>query len=76
MGDSLLQAIGVRLHYALRPDAHIARIGGDEFAVLLQDVSDPLEAGSQANAVIDSFAKPFEVGGHRHLTAGITSDGR
>jgi len=64
VGDSLLQAIGVRLPYALRPDANIARLGGDEFAVLLQDVSDPLEAGSQANAVIDSFAKPFEVGGH------------
>ena len=64
VGDSLLQAIGVRLPYALRPDAHIARIGGDEFAVLLQDVTDPLEAHSQANAIVEAFAKPFEVGGH------------
>ncbi len=64
VGDSLLQAIGVRLPYALRPDAHIARIGGDEFAVLLQDVSGPLEASSQASAIIEAFAKPYEVSGH------------
>jgi len=34
VGDSLLQAIGVRLPYLLGPAAAIARIGGDEFAFL------------------------------------------
>lgn len=64
VGDCLLQAVGVRLPYTLRPDAHIARVGGDEFAVLLQDVSDPRAVYAQADAILQAFAKPFELGGH------------
>lgn len=64
VGDSLLQAIGVRLPYLLGRDAEVARIGGDEFAVLLRGISDPLEAHAQAQAILNAFRKPFDVGGH------------
>lgn len=64
VGDSLLQAISVRLPYRLGPRAEIARIGGDEFAVLLPDMGDPLVAQAEATAVVDAFATPFDVGGY------------
>jgi diguanylate cyclase (GGDEF)-like protein/PAS domain S-box-containing protein len=63
IGDSLLQAIGVRLPYMLGRHAEVARIGGDEFAVLLQGVSDPIEVHSQAQAILEAFRQPFELGG-------------
>jgi diguanylate cyclase (GGDEF)-like protein/PAS domain S-box-containing protein len=64
VGDSLLQAIAVRLPYLLRSDAVVARFGGDEFGVLLPGVSDPLVAHSQAAGILNAFATSFDVGGH------------
>ncbi|WP_234894730.1 EAL domain-containing protein [Agrobacterium vitis] len=64
VGDCLLQAIGVRLPYLLGRNAEVARIGGDEFAVLLRGASDLLETHAQAQAILEAFRKPFDVGGH------------
>jgi diguanylate cyclase (GGDEF)-like protein len=41
MGDLLLKEVVNRLRNAVRPDDLVARFGGDEFAVLLTEVSDP-----------------------------------
>jgi diguanylate cyclase (GGDEF)-like protein/PAS domain S-box-containing protein len=70
-GDSLLQAIGVRLPYLLDRNAEIARIGGDEFAVLLPGINNPLDVHAQAQAIVDAFRKPFDVGG-RVLELGVS----
>ncbi|XUY30131.1 putative bifunctional diguanylate cyclase/phosphodiesterase (plasmid) [Agrobacterium sp. rho-8.1] len=66
VGDCLLQAIGVRLPHMLDPKVQIARIGGDEFAVLLQGVNDPFEAHALAQTILKAFRKPFELGGQIH----------
>ena len=63
VGDSLLQAIAVRLPHLLPPKSEVARFGGDEFAVLLADVGDPAIASAEADAVLEAFKRPFEVGG-------------
>jgi diguanylate cyclase (GGDEF)-like protein len=63
VGDSLLQAVGVRLPNTLGPDADVARLGGDEFAILLPGVGDPLRAGLEASRLLEAFAKPFRLGG-------------
>lgn len=63
VGDSLLQAVGVRLPYLLGEKANIGRIGGDEFGVLLPDCGDPRLAQKQAAQILDAFRKPFSLGG-------------
>ncbi|HLH66429.1 MAG TPA: EAL domain-containing protein [Solirubrobacteraceae bacterium] len=63
VGDSLLVALSVRLAAALRPGDTVARIGGDEFAVLLQDVTDAGAASVVAGRILRAMDAPFEVGG-------------
>lgn len=63
VGDSLLQAVGVRLPYLLGDKTVIGRLGGDEFAVLLADSGDPLLAQKEAARILDAFRKPFSLGG-------------
>ncbi|MGR6466517.1 putative bifunctional diguanylate cyclase/phosphodiesterase [Rhizobium sp. PAMB 3182] len=63
MGDSLLQAVGVRLPYLLGDKAYIGRLGGDEFAVLLKETADPRIVQLEASRIISAFKKPFSLGG-------------
>ena len=62
-GDQLLCAVSARFRGLIRPDDLLARIGGDEFAVLLQ----PLQGIDQAIAVAERFgrslAEPFNING-------------
>lgn len=63
VGDSVLQAVGVRLSYLLGDSAAIGRLGGDEFTMLLKDLGDAKAALSRANSIVDAFRKPFNLGG-------------
>lgn len=63
VGDSLLQAVAVRIPYLLGDRATVGRLGGDEFAVLYADSGDPLSAQKDASAILDAFRKPFSLGG-------------
>jgi diguanylate cyclase (GGDEF)-like protein/PAS domain S-box-containing protein len=61
-GDGLLQAIADRLRSTLRQSDLIARIGGDEFIVLLPDVSGPAEVASVANKLLQAISQPVLLG--------------
>jgi diguanylate cyclase (GGDEF)-like protein/PAS domain S-box-containing protein len=61
VGDALLVAVADRLRAALRPSDTVARLGGDEFTMLLEDLSDHLEAQAVADRVLDSLQAPFAV---------------
>jgi diguanylate cyclase (GGDEF)-like protein/PAS domain S-box-containing protein len=64
VGDSLLKAIAARLRATVRGDDFIARIGGDEFCVLLQDIADPREAAAVAQKLVHELGAPCRVGEH------------
>jgi diguanylate cyclase (GGDEF)-like protein/PAS domain S-box-containing protein len=63
-GDRLLADIAHRLQGALRASDTISRIGGDEFSILLPEVTNAEAVAGVARKILDSLAKPFSVDGH------------
>jgi diguanylate cyclase (GGDEF)-like protein len=72
-GDELLIAIAERVQGVLRPHDTAARVGGDEFAILIEDARDPDEVEDLAERVVAALAAPFSVRGA--LVAGTVSIG-
>jgi diguanylate cyclase (GGDEF)-like protein/PAS domain S-box-containing protein len=66
-GDELLRAIGPRMRRELREADTVARFGGDEFAVLCEDIDDAAHAGSIAERLVVAFDEPFMVGGEERF---------
>jgi diguanylate cyclase (GGDEF)-like protein len=64
-GDQLLLVVGERLRDCLRPGDTPARMGGDEFTVLLADVDGLQGAIRVAERVGAELGVPFEVAGHQ-----------
>jgi len=64
VGDALLKIISSRLKASVRGDDFVARIGGDEFCVLLQDIADPREAAAVAQKLLHELGKSYRIGEH------------
>jgi diguanylate cyclase (GGDEF)-like protein/PAS domain S-box-containing protein len=62
VGDRVLQAVAQRIQGRLREGDAVARIGGDEFVVLLQNAGNPVDAENVANNLLESIALPIAVG--------------
>lgn len=62
-GDAVLTAVAQRLLRSIRSSDTAARLAGDEFAVLLEDLTDPLQAERVAERVSRSVREPVPVGG-------------
>jgi diguanylate cyclase (GGDEF)-like protein len=67
-GDELLVAIAGRLGEHLRPADTVARLSGDEFAVLLDGLEDDGDAIRVAERVQGELNAPFNLGGHEVFT--------
>jgi diguanylate cyclase (GGDEF)-like protein len=65
VGDALLREIAVRLRTSVLESDIVARIGGDEFAIVQTGISGPDDAGDLAERLLDVLTEPYEVEGHQ-----------
>jgi diguanylate cyclase (GGDEF)-like protein len=73
-GDQLLRAMAQRLRGAVRECDTVARLGSDEFAVLLNDVRSAAEAGALAATVLQALGTPQTITGcelHPSASVGV-----
>ncbi|MBX3286633.1 MAG: EAL domain-containing protein, partial [Actinobacteria bacterium] len=70
--DDLVAAVATRLLRLVRAQDLVARQGGTQFAVVLTDVADELEAVALADRLLGCFAEPIPVGDHElHVTGSV-----
>jgi diguanylate cyclase (GGDEF)-like protein len=71
-GDELLREVAERLEDVLRESDTVARMGGDEFVVLLPEIQSEEEVSTVARKVLSKLKDPFELLGHKFtVTASI-----
>jgi len=63
-GDLLLKEVATRLKASMRETDLVARFGGDEFAILQTNVTDPADAGALAEKIRASLAAPYRIDGN------------
>jgi len=67
IGDELLAAAAPRLRQAVRATDTVARFGGDEFGILLEDIAGEREAIDMAQRIASVFTRPFVLAGSDHF---------
>ncbi|RFA29307.1 hypothetical protein CAI21_09525 [Alkalilimnicola ehrlichii] len=74
-GDAVIRVVAKRLREVLPPDGLLARLYGDQFAIVQPDVSDKADAEGLARRLIEAFAEPVRVEERAislHIRIGIT----
>ena len=70
VGDQLLQECARRIRSCVRGSDTVARIGGDEFTVILTEIHDILHIEILAQAILDELTKPFAIGKTNYFISG------
>jgi diguanylate cyclase (GGDEF)-like protein/PAS domain S-box-containing protein len=63
-GDRLLQEAARRFSASIRAEDTVARVGGDEFVVILHELSEPGDAALVAQKIVASMREPFRLDTH------------
>jgi diguanylate cyclase (GGDEF)-like protein/PAS domain S-box-containing protein len=69
VGDLLLQAVAERLRTCVRDTDMVARFGGDEFAVLQDEMADVANVEALASKIGEAIARPFDIAGNQIRTS-------
>jgi diguanylate cyclase (GGDEF)-like protein len=64
IGDKLLQSVATRLTACVRESDTVSRYGGDEFVVLLSNVTHPADAAISARKILTALTRPYRVAEH------------
>jgi diguanylate cyclase (GGDEF)-like protein/PAS domain S-box-containing protein len=64
VGDALLRAVTHRVQKITRTTDTLARLGGDDFGILLEDVTDMAAASRTVRSIVNAFHHPVDVNGH------------
>lgn len=75
-GDQLLKAVAERLRGCVREVDTVARMGGDEFTIILEGISGDQDLGIIGSRIVHAMTKPFPVGEQQvsiGVSIGITS---
>ncbi|RJQ24318.1 MAG: GGDEF domain-containing response regulator [Nitrospiraceae bacterium] len=64
VGDMLLKKVSEKIRTCIRESDTIARIGGDEFSILLPDIGNAVDAGVSAEKILATFETPYRINGH------------
>jgi diguanylate cyclase (GGDEF)-like protein/PAS domain S-box-containing protein len=66
-GDMLLRQVAERISSAINHDGFAARIGGDEFAIILQNLDDQNDVTSICTRLLAKIGEPYSIGGVEQL---------
>jgi diguanylate cyclase (GGDEF)-like protein/PAS domain S-box-containing protein len=78
VGDKLLRAVGARLRQSVRSVDTVARMGGDEFVVLCEDVSDDAQLDVVVSHIMGTFSEPVVLADRQlwvSVSAGVVCGG-
>lgn len=64
VGDDLLREVAARLLQTVRNEDTVARFGGDEFAILVEDLHEVSDTIRVCERILKSLGRPFELGPH------------
>lgn len=68
-GDRLLQMVTTRVGTCVRAEDMLARVGGDEFVLVLEDINEPRDVAGTAEKIIEVLAQPFDIEGREIFTS-------
>ena len=72
VGDALLQEVAQRLTRSIRPEDTLARMGGDEFTIILPALADADSAATVAMRLLEALEHPLHIAGQElYITASI-----
>ena len=72
IGDKLLQSVSTRLLASVRASDTVSRQGGDEFVILLSEITHPEDAATSARKILLSLSAPCSIEGHDlHINGSI-----